>query len=347
MIKFKIIQPSQKNKKAYTLIELSITILIISLLMAGVFSFATGSINNAKSALTNQRMNEIYKSMGTYLMVNKKLPCPASILTSKVNDANYGQEVGAVSGCEGAGVYKSSTSGNLFFGGVPIKALNLSSEYAEDGYGNKFNYIIDRRFTYKFIATGSNLNDVGPSFGTADLALNVITIKEKQTKDQTIENFSIVSIIEEPPIFVLSSAGENGLGAFNAESGIQNIASTEPEEVNNQIAGFNDLASPPTAVFDNILIVKSLVSDNFDDIVFYYTRSNFKADFSAERLIYCKGSDDMGGLGYTKRSLYYDQYLYANAKCPNPISANPLIYVIKIMRCQIDGEWSHVLFSCP
>jgi prepilin-type N-terminal cleavage/methylation domain-containing protein len=141
MIKFKIIKPSLKNKKAYTLIELSITILIISLLMAGVFSFATGSINNAKSALTKQRMDEIYKSMGTYLMVNKRLPCPASILTSKVNDANYGQEVAVGAGCEGAGVYKSSTNADLFFGGVPIRALNLSSEYAEDGYGNKFNYI--------------------------------------------------------------------------------------------------------------------------------------------------------------------------------------------------------------
>jgi prepilin-type N-terminal cleavage/methylation domain-containing protein len=346
MIKFKITQPSLKNKKAYTLIELSITILIISLLMAGVFSFATGSINNAKSALTNQRKDEIYESMGTYLMVNKRLPCPASILTSKVNDANYGQEVGAGTGCEGAGVYKSSTSGNLFFGGVPIRALNLSSEYAEDGYGNKFNYIIDRRFTYNFIATGSTLNDVGPSFGTADLALNVITIKERQTKDDPL---SLVSITESP-IFVLSSAGENGLRAFNAESGLQNnIDSTDLEEVNNQITEFNDLASPPTAVFDNIFIVKSLVSDNFDDIVFYKTRSDFKAEFSAERLIYCKGSDDMDGVVYTKRSLYYDQYLYAQAKCTNPISTNPPppTYVIKTMRCNINGEWSHVLLTCP
>ena len=343
MIKFKIIQPSLKNKKAYTLFELSIAILIISLLMAGVFSFATGSINDAKSALTNQRMDEIYKSMGTYLMVNKRLPCPASISTSKINDSSYGQEVAGGTGCEGTGVYKSSTHDNLFFGGVPIKALNLSSEYAEDGYGNKFNYIIDRRFTYKFIATGSGLNDVGPSFGTADLTLNVITIKEKQTKEQTPELFPILSI-EESPIFVLLSAGENGLGGFNAESGIKNIASTEPEEVNNQITEFNDLVSPPTAVFDNIFIVKSLVSDNFDDIVFYKARSNFVSYFSARNLIYCKGSDDMAGSGYTKRSLYYDQYLYANDKCPNLING---AYVIKIKRCTANGIWDDVLSNCP
>jgi len=74
------------------LIELSIVILVISLLMAGVFSMATGSINNSKVALTNKKMKEIYKSMGTFLMVNKRLPCPASLARSKIDDADYGKE---------------------------------------------------------------------------------------------------------------------------------------------------------------------------------------------------------------------------------------------------------------
>ena len=338
MIKFKITQPSLKNKKAYTLIELSITILIISLLMAGVFSFATGSINNAKSALTTQRINDVYKSMGVYLMVNKRLPCPASILTSKVNNISYGQEAGGGVGCEGAGVYKSSTSGNLFFGGVPIKALNLSSEYAEDGYGNKFNYIIDRRFTYNFINTGSTLDDVGPSFGTADLTANIMTVQEKQANNI---DFSVLS---NQAIFILLSAGENGLGAFNAETGIQNTASTEIEEVNNQITtGFNDIPSPPTATFDNIFTDDSLGSEDYDDIVSYKTRDNFVNDFSALNLIYCKGSNDMVGTGFTKRSLYYKQYLYADTECPKDL--NPK--AIKIMTCKIDGEWDYVLLDCP
>jgi prepilin-type N-terminal cleavage/methylation domain-containing protein len=345
MIKFKITKTLIKNKKAYTIIELSITILIISLLMAGVFSFATGSINDAKFALTNQRINEIYKSMGTYLMVNKRLPCPASILNSKVNDVNYGQEVGAGTGCVGAGVYKSSTSGNLFFGGVPIRALNLSSEYAEDGYGNKFNYIIDRRFTYIFRnvgATAGNDNLDTESFGTSDLALNVITVREKQT-DNTLSELS------KDAIFILSSAGENGLRGFNAESGIQNnIASTETEEVDNQITGFNNTPSPPTATFDNIFIVNSFGSDNFDDIVFYKTRSNFVTDFFADNLIYCKSTDDMSTSGFTKRSLYYGQYLYADSACSNDqASIGGYTKVIKYMRCIKNGEWSYVLSSCP
>ena len=342
MIKFKIIKPIQKNKKAYTLVELSITILIISLLMAGVFSFATGSINNAKSALTTQRMDEIYKSMGTYLMVNKRLPCPASILNSKINDSSYGQEVGAGAGCEGAGVYKSSiANSNLFFGGVPIKALNLSSEYAEDGYGNKFNYIIDRRFTYNFRNVGSTLvngiqtdNLNAESFGTVASALNVITVKEKQTSNS-------LTVLSNNAIFVLSSAGENGLGAFNAETGIQNIVSTEIEEKDNQLP---QSPESPTA-FDNIFVVNSFGSENFDDIVVYKTRSDFVSDFKASYLIYCKDSkildlESVIDSDFTIRNLYYNQYLYGNGECSTNNER------IKIIRCSING-WSPILVSCP
>jgi prepilin-type N-terminal cleavage/methylation domain-containing protein len=332
MIKFKITQPSLKNKKAYTLIELSITILIISLLMAGVFSFATGSINNAKSALTKQRMDEIYKSMGTYLMVNKRLPCPASILTSKVNDANYGQEVAVGAGCEGVGVYKSSTNADLFFGGVPIRALNLSSEYAEDGYGNKFNYIIDRRFTYNFINTGSTTENITPSFGTVASANNVITVKEKQSSND----------LSRDVIFILSSAGENGLGAFNAESGLQNIGSIEAEENNNQLPQAPE--SPTT--FDNIFIVNSSGSEDFDDIVFYQTREGFVIDFSARNLIYCSALkvldvEFVTDTDFTKRNLYYGQYLYADSACSTNSER------IKIIRCGIDNKWSPKMVSCP
>ena len=331
MIKFKIIKPALENKKAYTLIELSIAILIISLLMAGVFSFATGSINDAKSALTTQRMEEIYKSMGTYLMVNKRLPCPASIKTSKINDILYGQEVSGANGCEGEGVYKSLTHANLFFGGVPIKALNLSSEYAEDGYGNKFNYIIDRRFTYGFITTGSTIENIASSFGTV-APYNIIAVKEKQFNGTSLE-------LTSDAIFVLSSAGANGLGAFNAESAIQNNSPTDVEEIDNRITGLNDSISPPTATFDNIFFINSYGSENFDDILFYKARINFLSDFSAENLIYCKGFD-ISDTSFTKRNLYYGQYLYANSACTNNGE------IIKIKKCG-NGGWSPIVENCP
>lgn len=329
MIKTKITK-NLSGKKGYTLVELSIAILIISLLMAGVFSMLTGSINNSKATLTNQRISQIYKSMGTYLMVNKRLPCPASILTSKIENATYGQEIGAGTGCVGGGVYQSTTSTNLLFGGVPVVALNLSSEYAEDGYGNKLNYFIDRRFTKNFINPGSVISD---SFGTSNSVSNIIEIDEKQAN-------GAFSILSSNVIFTLFSSGANGLGGFDAESGARNSLSTESEEAKNQPITLNDAVSPPTASFDYQFIMNSFGSDSFDDILIYKTRIDFVNDFSASNLIYCSETA-ITDTDFLQKNLYYGQYLYAKSACVS----NPSL--IKIIRCGFDGFWQYVLASCP
>jgi prepilin-type N-terminal cleavage/methylation domain-containing protein len=330
MIKTKITK-NLSGKKGYTLVELSIAILIISLLMAGVFSMLTGSINNSKATLTSQRISQIYKSMGTYLMVNKRLPCPASILTSKIEDVTYGQEIGAGTGCVGGGVYQSAASANLLFGGVPVVALNLSSEYAEDGYGNKLNYFIDRRFTKNFINPGS---DTGDSFGTSDSISNIIEIDEKQAN-------GAFSILSNNVIFTLLSTGANGLGGFDAESGTRNPLSTESEEAKNQPITLNNAVSPPTAHFDNQFIMNSFGSDSFDDILIYKTRIDFVNDFSASNLIYCSGSA-ITDADFPQKNLYYGQYLYASSACVAPNQS-----LVKIIRCGFDGFWQYVLANCP
>jgi prepilin-type N-terminal cleavage/methylation domain-containing protein len=334
MIKTKITK-NLSVKKGYTLVELSIAILIISLLMAGVFSMLTGSINNSKATLTTQRVNQIYKSMGTYLMVNKRLPCPASILTSKIDNIAYGQEVGTGAGCVGAGVYQSSTSGNLFFGGVPIKALNLSSEYAEDGYGNKLNYFIDRRFTYNFVNPGSPTSD---SFGTLSSVSNIITVQEKQAN-------ATFSTLSTDVIFFLFSGGFNGFGSFSTDNATQNALATDDakfsEDIENQVTNFNNAVSPPTASFNNVFITNSYVSDEFDDVSLYKTRIDFVNDFSASNLIYCSGSA-ITDADFPQKNLYYGQYLYASSACVAPNQS-----LVKIIRCGFDGFWQYVLANCP
>jgi prepilin-type N-terminal cleavage/methylation domain-containing protein len=334
MLKKKIVK-NFNDKKAYTLIELSIAILVISLLMAGVFSMATGSISGSKSVLATQRMNEIYKSIGTYLMINKRLPCPASIELSKVNDVSYGQEVRAVAngiatGCGGVntGVYKSSSNTNLSFGAVPIKSLNLSSEYSEDGYDNKIGYVVDRRFTLDFVEPGISTGD---SFGTIDVDNEtfpaVITIKEKNT--------TLDSVLGNKFIFVLISYGANGNGAFRANDGGQNVTTSSAEtsgEYENQVISKD---------FDGVFINNSYGNDIFDDVLFYKSRPDFIVDFSANNFSYCPAFE-VGNSGFVATNLYYNQYLYSNETCPGDATK------IKIKRCtNISGEWKDAMATCP
>ena len=328
-IKNKIRTDNYYKKRGYTLVELSIVILVISLLMAGVFSMATGSINSSKVALTNQKMKEIYKSMGTYLMINKRLPCPASLARSKIDDVDYGKEErdDANGNCGTSGVYASSGSGlsNFIIGAVPIKSLNLASEFAEDGYENKLNYVIDKRFTKNFIPpTSGALND---SFGTVGTGIELMSAKENQVAGS--------ALLSDKVMFLLISHGPNGYGSFSSATDQQNAdVGNDVDELENQIK----LSSTPN--FDNNFIVNSYKSDIFDDVVMYKTRSNFIQDFSANNLISCPKLANAGN--FPAINLYYGQYLYDGAACASRTS------VIRIYKCgNISGEWTDVVSSCP
>ena len=93
------------SNTAFTVIELSVVILIIAILMFGSFS-STGIVNNAKEKVTKDRIDVVYKALGNFLLINKRLPCPASILNPR-RGANYGKEIRnpAGQGCAVTGIY--------------------------------------------------------------------------------------------------------------------------------------------------------------------------------------------------------------------------------------------------
>lgn len=325
----------QKPKLGYTLIELSISILIISLLMAGLFSVATGSVNNSKRRSTNTKMEQIYKALGTFLMVNKRLPCPASLTKSFNQDADYGNEVRVNNSCGGlAGVYRSTSESNLFFGAVPASSLNLDASYVADEFGNKFGYIIDERFTKNYI-TNPDVNFSVASFGTSS-AINVINIVE----NKSLTN-SLITLTSDA-IMVIISYGANKLGGFDAINGAVNPAPTDFSELENNISSINDSSVPSTAFYNGNIVINADLSDVFDDQIIYKTRLDFVNDFLARNLIGCKGFDISPTIissGFTAKSLYYGQLLYSNSTCSNG--------VYRILKCDFGGEWKSVLETCP
>ena len=77
----------KNNKTAYSLLELSIVILIIAILISGAMTMSVGTLNNAKNKATQDKIAEIYKSLGNFLLANKRLPCPASL--KKLKNAGW------------------------------------------------------------------------------------------------------------------------------------------------------------------------------------------------------------------------------------------------------------------
>jgi prepilin-type N-terminal cleavage/methylation domain-containing protein len=308
----------KKNSKktAFSLIEISIVVLIIAILITGSLSSSITAINNAKLKSTRESMDEIYKALGNYLLVNGNLPCPASILELKSN-SNYGTSVGTAGTCSGAGVYTSATSGatNLVYGMVPVKTLGLSNNLAEDGFEDKIAYIVDKNFTN---------TSFGTSVSTATMTINEIP-------------GSATNTITNDAIFALVSYGINKSGAFPINSATQIARSSDASERT------NDLDSITSPLFDKILITDAKSSDVFDDVVFYKTRNNLLLDFGALSLVPCQAgvlSLNYGGAAnYSFAQGFYNQLVVSSTQCPvgHRSTTN-----YPTRRCGVFGVWDSV-----
>ena len=278
MIRNKVSKP----KTAYTLVELSIVILMISFLMTGSLAITISSLNKAKKISTQNKINEIYNAVGKFLLENKRLPCPASLTLTKDNSL-YGIESGSGSGCSGDGIYSLD---NVFYGMVPVKTLNLALNMGEDDFGSKISYIIDQRFTTSFQNVITNKTT---GFGTTASYNSVLTVNERPSE--------ISRAITQDAILVILSHGLNKSGAFNANSSSQNPRSSDVDELSNDY----------NASFDNVFIYNSQNSQIFDDIVLFKTRNQIIQDFDAFYLIACLDS------GFANQQhAYYDQNIYGN-----------------------------------
>jgi len=265
----------KKNKqRAFSLVELAIVITIISVFIAGVMNVGVGVTNNSKVTVTKNKMNEIYKALGNYAAAHGRFPCPAPVTNIK-GDANYGNnQTNGLGSCfditSNAGVvtgaYSSTTANTLMYGMIPVQNLKLSSEMAEDGFGTKFGYVIDRRFT------GFNENGNSNNFKNGPES-SVITINEVGSTTETVTNGAA---------FVIVSYGANKKGGFNASASTQNGRSADTDELS------NDLGTTASPNFDATFVSLSDKSDVFDDILFYKTKKNIMTDFNLLSLVPCQ-----------------------------------------------------------
>ena len=250
-------------KKAFSLIELSIAIIVISVVITGILSVVGVNKNNSNIKITNDRIKVINRALGEFVRVNKRLPCPASIKAIKITDATYGVEGTAAGTCTaGTGVYLSTATGatKMVYGMVPTKTLGLSSDYGEDNFGNKIAYIVDKDYTSSTTFSTASTVIIGQKYVNGALTTDVANA-----------------------IYALVSYGANQSGAFSAKTSNQNAASSDTDEMYNDAISFNDVAK--TANFSQILVKSTERSTVFDDIVYYRNRDDFLKDNNAGNIV--------------------------------------------------------------
>lgn len=263
---------------AFTLIELSIVLLVLALLAGAALRYANALNESNMLATTNATLDAVETALSNYVNNNGRLPCPAD-LTQAENTAAFGTETdtngdGLCTGYNyinsGAdpdaadALYDGTTASQVVQGAVPTKTLRLADRFAYDAWGDKIFYAVDKRATggaafLNYNVTNSTIGAIVIKKTTADTLTNAITYKG---------------------IYALISISSNRHGGFarnlNGTSVRVNTGSTNTDEQTNCHCNSSATASTFTRIF--VQKAKTLDStsftNNFNDIVRFKLRSN-------------------------------------------------------------------------
>lgn len=328
------------NKRAYSLLEVGIVILIISILVTGALSVYFNVDEEQKINENQDKFKIIYNAIGRFIHENGALPCPAPINLVRNSATNFGVSGGSAGSCQDNGVYLGTGTGasNLVYGMIPVQTLNLPIEYALDSYGNKFTYIVDQRFT-----NPANIN----GFGSIYPPTSIITIRDKYS--------TIQHDITNDAVFVIISHGRNSFGSFAQNlASINNLPTDSDELENSEVTNFNDVGND--ANFDAVFINKSYNNEIFDDQLFFKIRDQIIVDFRAYNKVFCLDSDVSNGQqaltygtsseNYNWTNSRYNYFVESTNNCPD-VSQAGLNFQYKndypIKRCGILGKWDEIV----
>lgn len=293
--------------KAYSLIELSIVLVIVSVLVSGAMVVSVDSLKTDQIRIAKERIDAVYKRLAYHIKTNRRLPCPALINKVRSADSDYG--VAGTCASVSYGVY---SSGNFIWGALPCATLGLPLDYCEDAFGNKFIYFVDKRFT---VAADTG---VAPVFDADINNYNFSTMANNQLSSSPATIWTIkenpagsLQNITSNAVFGIVSAGANKFGAYNSNSSTANsIAGSDSDELNNHnttsVAGYFVSSSP--------------ASNSFDDLVFYKAMKDIIADYpDLMYLVPCNNTNSQYINGSNTGNTWYDGIVYSKkAVCSSP-----------------------------
>ncbi len=237
------------NKKAFTLVELAIFLIISSLLTSGMYNANTVYIVSKRYDITTRNLEKIEKSLVKYVKKFGYLPCPASP-TDALSANNFAKSA-TCSVASPTGLTLTNTSNNkntVAIGVIPTRTLGLQDKYMTDGWGNRFTYAAIKELSQ----TKAKFDDYSPETNTED---GVIKILDSDGKQVTTESTDTVV-----PYIVLSH-GRGKNGAYDRDGDLVSKCDTNREDGENcdNDSVFKDL-HVGKGTFHNVTKWKTLVN---------------------------------------------------------------------------------------
>lgn len=260
------------HRSGYTLVELSIVIIIVSLLTATGLTVGTSMIERAAYIDSQKLIAQIQQSLKDYYIVFGRLPCVAS-LNDSPGSASFGEEIvnctTAGNPAAGSGTFRETVGAeHVRVGMVPVRTLGLPDSAAQDKFGSRIIYAITENFT-----------DAG-TFGAATGAITVYDVANNPILNDSV--------------YFLASHGRDRKGGYAYQTGNIPIAcgTTDNRDVLNcELDSFEFRDAP----FNN----GDIETQFFDDLTAWAPKFHFMSYDTESSSLWASqvGSDNIFAVG--------------------------------------------------
>lgn len=236
----------------FTLVELSITLLVLSLIAAAGLNIGAARTDQEKIRATYAKLDALEAALWGYRATNNRLPCPADA-TDGVNAANFGLE--RVTGADCTAGY--NLTADISWGVVPVKTLGLPDDAMLDAWGQRITYAVAREYA----------TTAGPPFTAYNMT-------HQPAAGITVDYDESGSNRTASALYVLVSHGRNGHGGYTINGARKVAGSTNAGELIN----CHCTSAGAAGVLDDSFVQQpyketaGAMLNTFDDIVRYKMR---------------------------------------------------------------------------
>ncbi len=281
----------RENTRGFSLIELSIVVLILSIILSSALNVLGSKTQAEKSEVTYKKLEKIAKAVKVFAQNsdNNRLPCPMTTGMTSASD-NFAEE-SADNIVTPADCVSLLESGENVMGFVPVLTLGLPPEYMYDDWGRLITYIINKNLisdmdddskisNINIISVDGNDNENTQMLRYANPTEVGVSVPDCTNPSTPIIPTSTSDLIPVCASFVLISHGANGHGSRNL-AGIELTVST---------AGYYEKAHSPVALdagATDVISIYNMPPNNstandpglgesiyFDDIILFLSKNS-------------------------------------------------------------------------
>jgi prepilin-type N-terminal cleavage/methylation domain-containing protein len=346
---------NMKSKPSgFTLIEMSIALVIFSLMVGAVLGVGNAQISSSKISATKQKQEAIKLALINYVMRNNRMPCPA-VAELAPGVFGYGVEDNAALGCVNTSI---NIAGTVATGIIPWVSLGLTDEVATDGYYHRYTYQVALTATKTTPQTISGLRGaISTHTATPTVAAPAAGNNQSNNCTPAGNNYNPCSAVA-----VILSHGNNGFGAYTKDGarialpiGADELANTDNDSLflikdfsDNLANPFDDLLLPltssdlltPLTIHGTLQDYMASINQDFTDIKSAIIADSIANRFCAESLYRYQMPILLPALsGNTAKDPWGSLYTYNRDYAP-PIdsSANPSHPAFTLISIGPDGE---------